>query len=1097
MFQKKLPSLTEQDLKELLVALIKPFIKVMPPSQRWAVTQNQREKRFAFAGSVRLELCKLNEEVENTELIERYTRLKEDEQELSDLLAYFPAIFRLVRKKEKETCFVLLKVFPPENGLSASTVGEALGLREETFNPDIFRAHILVQARDKSYNKLKDIRESIKNSLGIKNSKKTIQRAIQSYSLGSELEKKLADSRRLKEPEDALAEWADLGAGPLSYSNQLHELTKLAREEPWVRQSGKNDQSEFPDLDKYLKFTFWRLVEETADGLDKIKMTDREAVFNTGLLDRQTYDPIYAYFEKNSDPKIDQDWSFKYFISSSNRPDLIKRLEAELYTLPARATYCQHKSDLVFESASPPRIADHASYDRLDRFPPRVLKEFLPKFVFIEGDVADLKKKEVMEYSQKIKDALEADGRLDKFKEHFEECVELSFKLSQAYQGWAIPSYNPKDPVPNQFYLPVPCLPGQDNEIDVVLVIITDVGGGYVGVTVYDLDMAYVDARLVSGHLSNWLVFRKLAIYKEEKKKEEAKDNELKKFKADVKRGAEAEYRLGCAYDEGWVDGGGGRGPRKALEHWTGAAQKGNAEAQFKLFQIFDPPEYNFSIDDGPAPSVEEIWENNHDRLVKTDEVRRAAVYGVVPHAEKAFHHLREAAENGHPKAQFQLGEIYSRGDFRNYSIGELTQDKAAAAGWFKKVVEQDPGKVEDEILCRASKWLGDTCFSDQDVEKAQIQAWWVQAAELGDWEAGCSLLEHFPDYPRSPEVKKRMVEKVEEFHKTIAQLRENENKFQEWKEAPPRNFEIFWAGGYGGWYYDRELFDNYEAMWEAEEDIRSLTDVLRKLSQAYEHGFGVEQGPEKALELKRELYLRGAFGEWLDVSMRPYEEKVFSEFHRAEEGQDQEAEARKWEEIIESKLVSSESRGQAMFKLGMAYYYFPQKNGSENDPENDRNKALQWWLKAYRLEDYQAGKWWRKAYQDEEICYPEWHSEVGEKLKEHFPDIYREEERRKKAARVKVHQNTIELIEPEMAEGELLDKAAAMTLSEAFYVVGYDYYCKGESEENREKARECWLKAYELGNVHAERKLKKHFPGDYCGREVEECQKIFKQDAK
>jgi TPR repeat protein len=85
-----------------------------------------------------------------------------------------------------------------------------------------------------------------------------------------------------------------------------------------------------------------------------------------------------------------------------------------------------------------------------------------------------------------------------------------------------------------------------------------------------------------------------------------------------------------------------------------------------------------------------------------------------------ALKHLRPLAEQGHARAQYRLGDIYSGG-------WGVTEDDAEAVRWYRKAAEQGHAK--------AQFWLGIMYYQGHGVTRDYKEAvrWCRKAAKQGD----------------------------------------------------------------------------------------------------------------------------------------------------------------------------------------------------------------------------------------------------------------------------------------------------------------------------------------------------------------------------
>ena len=147
---------------------------------------------------------------------------------------------------------------------------------------------------------------------------------------------------------------------------------------------------------------------------------------------------------------------------------------------------------------------------------------------------------------------------------------------------------------------------------------------------------------------------------------------------------ADAQYNLGCCYDEG---NGVKQDYGQAVHWYRKAAEQGHADAQNNL---------GCSYRDGE---------------------------GVKQDYSQAVHWYRKAAEQGHADAQYYLGECYHEGD-------GVSQDYSQAVYWYRKAAEQDDADAQNNL-----GW----CYNEGNgVSQDYNQAvhWFRKAAEQENDEA-------------------------------------------------------------------------------------------------------------------------------------------------------------------------------------------------------------------------------------------------------------------------------------------------------------------------------------------------------------------------
>ena len=289
------------------------------------------------------------------------------------------------------------------------------------------------------------------------------------------------------------------------YENVLHALADIALPEKWYL-GEKADDREFPLLRKYIYATFERVKHE---GKILIKQHDGQwwAVFNTGLVDK-VYDPIYMLFVESNG---ERPWRLvNICIEGKRGPG--KKL-AELFSpCPPAATYLEKASDLIIEPGADVLIDDEHVIDdaiKHDRYPAEFLKRYSPHGLEWE-DYTRYPEAKKDEFLAKFAYALAQDmKRYRDIKRRIEEAIDLAKKRTFWNYKTAIPSYYPKI---NRVQLLLPlCLDEwNDNLVSAALVVSRNPSGSYQGRTVYPLDWAYEQARVVCRPDSDWLIPEKI-----------------------------------------------------------------------------------------------------------------------------------------------------------------------------------------------------------------------------------------------------------------------------------------------------------------------------------------------------------------------------------------------------------------------------------------------------------------------------------------------------------------------------------------------------------------------------------------------------------
>lgn len=240
-------------------------------------------------------------------------------------------------------------------------------------------------------------------------------------------------------------------------------LANMAKAEPWnfrneEYQSKYSGQS-FPILSNYLNYTFLRCQEQ---GKITLSREGDKACFNTGLQTKRGKD-IFALFFKNNEAKErnQTDWVFFGFADSYS-----ERLQYYQPT-PDIATYIEDPNDLVFDTnLEIDTNLGHIVEKNIDRFPEVLQGNVKMAENIILGSIQTLKDK-----------------------------VRRNYKI--AIPHW----YEGKI----QLLLPL-VLTNEDNIAELAFVVDKDKKRKiYRGKTVLTMDMAYIDARLITKPDEEWL----------------------------------------------------------------------------------------------------------------------------------------------------------------------------------------------------------------------------------------------------------------------------------------------------------------------------------------------------------------------------------------------------------------------------------------------------------------------------------------------------------------------------------------------------------------------------------------------------------------
>lgn len=276
-----------------------------------------------------------------------------------------------------------------------------------------------------------------------------------------------------------------------------------------------------PILKKYISYTFERLCHEdeeerknaSKEGREprlKIVENEKYSVWNTGLVNH-FYEPVYAFFERNNgrNPSVRQPWFFKAFnTANSNQQSILAQFSNNQ---PERAEYYKDPSDLFYDlkAGVPTYNRNHILIDNIDRLPLGFIKkDATDGFRFVESP-DELPYREKMEYYEKLRYAVKND--IDWFSsldERFKNAIKQSLRRVAWNYKTAIPTYYIED---RGISILLPLALESKTKIDLALVCKHHYDpekgiNNYEGKTIFTLEMAYYNARLITRPDSDWLL---------------------------------------------------------------------------------------------------------------------------------------------------------------------------------------------------------------------------------------------------------------------------------------------------------------------------------------------------------------------------------------------------------------------------------------------------------------------------------------------------------------------------------------------------------------------------------------------------------------
>jgi len=307
-------------------------------------------------------------------------------------------------------------------------------------------------------------------------------------------------------PGSLLTSWASIALWPTEdrKTKEIREcvlasLKEKAIDEVW---SFPTEDDKFSILRSYLRITFYRLFRQK-----KIAFSGNRACFNTGLLD-SFYQPIYAVFKKNTNEGsrpfrfegfciTGEDKLGKWFMRKFPRQE---RPPAASYLSEFKHVVVKPHVEITFQWS-------HIIHDgvRRGRFPLAFLLRNAPRQMrepALEQSIHPW----LAEYANVLMSDRNALGE-------FGRVVQMKTNNALQRVGW-----NYKTAIPNYFatansmsiLLPLSLLDQPMPDVALVIGPVDDGEKEWYASTVYTLDMAYNNARVVSKPMSDWLLVDKI-----------------------------------------------------------------------------------------------------------------------------------------------------------------------------------------------------------------------------------------------------------------------------------------------------------------------------------------------------------------------------------------------------------------------------------------------------------------------------------------------------------------------------------------------------------------------------------------------------------
>lgn len=278
----------------------------------------------------------------------------------------------------------------------------------------------------------------------------------------------------------------------------LKDISALAKPEKWF--FGENcDKLDI--LKNYIAHTFFRLQREK-----KICINQKAdfAAFNTGIA-TASYDDIYICFRRRHDAEGP---AWKYAgVCTAAHGNLGKQLIQQFNPLPQPADYISRKEDVIFDvNKSLYLDAEHILIDRIDRLPPDFLQFYLgsdPEAARVLDRISNPQCMDLVPEYEALANILRRNDVLfHSLCQGLQYAADSVIKRLRWNYRLAIPCYYPKHDSMS-LLLPMYFL-NREQPMAALVVRLTE-AGNYLGHTLLPMDIAYMNARLISSQESSWL----------------------------------------------------------------------------------------------------------------------------------------------------------------------------------------------------------------------------------------------------------------------------------------------------------------------------------------------------------------------------------------------------------------------------------------------------------------------------------------------------------------------------------------------------------------------------------------------------------------
>jgi hypothetical protein len=306
---------------------------------------------------------------------------------------------------------------------------------------------------------------------------------------GYRLELETLERRRQGSHGTLLTKWAEI-----NIRDAARDLAQVAssRDESWSFKGRRP----YGIAENYLRYTFYRLVYE-----DKIAFSENLACFNTGLSDKWNR-PIYALFQRYKGKRRPQYRFLEFCIQGEGRHTF--NFIHDFPVPPPPAQYVRELHHTFFDGNADIIIQEeHVIDDGIEagRYPLKFLERHMPPSMVGKGRPNNKDEEWLKAYVRAINDDYGGQKKRDILAAINHAKDRARARTIQNFKT-AIPCYYP-DLDTISLLLPLCLL--DDHTPDVALVLRYINKSASYGITVYSRELAYINARLVSRPMSEWL----------------------------------------------------------------------------------------------------------------------------------------------------------------------------------------------------------------------------------------------------------------------------------------------------------------------------------------------------------------------------------------------------------------------------------------------------------------------------------------------------------------------------------------------------------------------------------------------------------------